>query len=124
MSAMQDLSRAEGIAARAGFIARAGGVGPALASGRWPAQMPATLAEALVLGLLERGVRKHLAIFGHGSTALAEVLRIYDGAGVTRTFDFRHEVEMAHAATALRRQYVAKTLVSSTTRISGGAVLS
>ena len=105
MSAMQDLTRAEALAARAAFIARHGGVSPALASGAWPAQVHTTLAEALVLGLLKQGVRKYLAIFGHGSTALGEVLRVYEQAGVTRTFNFRHEVEMAHAATALRWLY-------------------
>ena len=58
-----------------------------------------------MLGLLKQGVRKYLAIFGHGSTELGEVLRIYDGEGATRTINCRNEVAMAHAATALRWQY-------------------
>ncbi len=58
-----------------------------------------------MLGLLRQGVRKYLAIFGHGSTDLGEVLRIYEEEGVTRTFNCRNEVAMAHAATALRWQY-------------------
>ena len=58
-----------------------------------------------MLGLLKQGVRKYLAIFGHGSTDLGEVLRIYEEEGVTRTFNCRNEVAMAHAATALRWQY-------------------
>ena len=58
-----------------------------------------------MLGLLKQGVRKYLAIFGHGSTELGDVLRIYEEEGVTRTFNCRNEVAMAHAATALRWQY-------------------
>jgi 3D-(3,5/4)-trihydroxycyclohexane-1,2-dione acylhydrolase (decyclizing) len=63
------------------------------------------LSEALVLGLLKQGVRKYFAIFGHGSTDLGNVLRIYEEEGATRTINCRNEVEMAHAATALRWQY-------------------
>ena len=62
-------------------------------------------AEALVLGLLRQGVTKYLAIFGHGNTALGEVLRVYQEEGVVRTFQCRNEVAMAHAATALRWHY-------------------
>ena len=58
-----------------------------------------------MLGLLKQGVRKYFAIFGHGSTDLGNVLRIYEEEGVTRTINCRNEVEMAHAATALRWQY-------------------
>ena len=58
-----------------------------------------------MLGLLKQGVRKYFAIFGHGSTDLGNVLRIYEEEGVTRTVNCRNEVEMAHAATALRWQY-------------------
>ena len=64
-----------------------------------------TLSEALVLGLLKQGVRKYFAIFGHGSTDLGNILRIYEEEGATRTINCRNEVEMAHAATALRWQY-------------------
>jgi 3D-(3,5/4)-trihydroxycyclohexane-1,2-dione acylhydrolase (decyclizing) len=77
----------------------------ALDKGALPKLIDTTLAEALVLGLLKQGVRKYLAIFGHGSTELGEVLRIYEEEGVTRTFNCRNEVAMAHAATALRWQY-------------------
>jgi 3D-(3,5/4)-trihydroxycyclohexane-1,2-dione acylhydrolase (decyclizing) len=76
-----------------------------VASGEWPLQVTTSLAEGLVLGLLKQGVRKYLAIFGHGSTAIAEVLRVYEDAGVVRTWNFRNEIEMAHAATALSWQY-------------------
>jgi 3D-(3,5/4)-trihydroxycyclohexane-1,2-dione acylhydrolase (decyclizing) len=93
------------IRARAHAIAKAGGVEAALAGGGLPKLIEITLSEALVLGLLKQGVRKYFAIFGHGSTDLGNVLRIYEEEGVTRTVNCRNEVEMAHAATALRWQY-------------------
>ena len=89
---------------RACAVAKAGGIGQALAKGL-PKLIECSLSEALVLGLLKQGVRKYFAIFGHGSTDLGNVLRIYDEEGVTRTINCRNEVEMAHAATALRWQY-------------------
>jgi 3D-(3,5/4)-trihydroxycyclohexane-1,2-dione acylhydrolase (decyclizing) len=91
--------------ARARAINEAGSFAEALRKGALPKLVETTLSEALVLGLLKQDVRKYLAIFGHGSTDLGEVLRIYEEEGVTRTFNFRNEVEMAHAATALRWQY-------------------
>jgi 3D-(3,5/4)-trihydroxycyclohexane-1,2-dione acylhydrolase (decyclizing) len=90
---------------RACAIAQAGGVEPALAKSGVPKLIECTLSEALVLGLLKQGVRKYFAIFGHGSTDLGEVLRVYEAAGATRTINCRNEIEMAHAATALRWQY-------------------
>jgi 3D-(3,5/4)-trihydroxycyclohexane-1,2-dione acylhydrolase (decyclizing) len=99
------LKEIDAVAERAQAIAAAGSLEAALATGVLPAQVVVTLAEGIVLGLLKQGVRKYLAIFGHGSTALGEVLRQYDEAGVTRTFNFRNEVSMAHAATALAWQY-------------------
>jgi 3D-(3,5/4)-trihydroxycyclohexane-1,2-dione acylhydrolase (decyclizing) len=90
---------------RARAINESGSLAEALASGALPKLVDATLSEALVLGLLKQGVSKYFAIFGHGSTDLGDVLRIYEEEGVTRTFNFRNEVEMAHAATALRWQY-------------------
>ncbi len=91
--------------ARARAIQAAGTLAKAIEGGALPKLVDATLSEALVLGLLKQGVRKYLAIFGHGSTDLGDVLRIYEEEGVTRTFNCRNEVEMAHAATALRWQY-------------------
>ena len=90
---------------RARAIRTAGGIDAAVAGGTLPKLVDTTLSEGLVLGLLKQGVRKYLAIFGHGSTDLGEVLRIYEEEGVTRTFNCRNEVAMAHAATALRWQY-------------------
>ncbi len=91
--------------ARARAIAQAGGLDQALAKGSVPKLIDCTLSEALVLGLLKQGVKKYFAIFGHGSTDLGDVLRVYEDEGATRTINCRNEVEMAHAATALRWQY-------------------
>ncbi len=87
--------------ARARAIAGAGSLQAALDRGLLPRRPSVSLSEGLVLGLLRQGVRKYLAIFGHGSTDLGDVLRIYTEAGVTQVFNFRNEVEMAHAGTAL-----------------------
>lgn len=90
---------------RARTISKAGGIDNALASGDLDDIVEVSLSEGLVLGMLRQGVRKYFAIFGHGSTDLGEVLRIYDEECVTRTVNCRNEVEMAHAATALAWQY-------------------
>ena len=89
---------------RARAIAKADSLEQALAVGL-PKLVECSLSEALVLGLLKQGVRKYFAIFGHGSTDLGNVLRVYEEEGATRTINCRNEVEMAHAATALRWQY-------------------
>jgi 3D-(3,5/4)-trihydroxycyclohexane-1,2-dione acylhydrolase (decyclizing) len=91
--------------ARAAWLAEAGGLEPAIASGALGEAVTMPMAEALVLGLMRQGVTKYLAIFGHGSTALGEVLRAYEEAGLVRTHQFRNEVEMAHAGTAMRWIY-------------------
>jgi 3D-(3,5/4)-trihydroxycyclohexane-1,2-dione acylhydrolase (decyclizing) len=90
---------------RARSICDAGGLEMALANGSLPKRIETTLSEAVVLGLLKQGVSTYFAIFGHGSTDLGEVLRIYTEEGVTRTINCRNEVAMAHAATALRWAY-------------------
>jgi len=77
----------------------------ALAAGALSPVVEVTTAEALILGLLRLGVTKFLAIFGHGNTALGEVLRVYQEQGVARVFQCRNEVAMAHAATALSWHY-------------------
>lgn len=101
----QHVARLIAMERRARTIAEAGGLEAALAGGTLPNPIDTTLAEGLVLGLLKQGVRKYLAVFGHGSTDLAEVLRVYEAAGLTRTYNFRHETAMAHAATALKWHY-------------------
>ncbi|WP_244271873.1 thiamine pyrophosphate-binding protein [Pseudovibrio denitrificans] len=90
---------------RANWLQAQGGLDAAIANGHFAEQVTMTLSEALVLGLMRQGVTKYLAIFGHGSTELGEVLRIYEDAGLVRTWQFRNEVEMAHAGTALRWVY-------------------
>jgi len=89
-------------ARRARAIREAGGIEPALASGALPRRADLTVSEAVVLGLLRQGVGKFVGVFGHGSTEIGEVLRVYEAAGLVRTFPVRHETEATHAATALR----------------------
>ena len=87
---------------RARAIAKAGDVEEALEAGTIPQCVDVTLSEAIVLGLLRQGVRKYVGIFGHGSTEIAEVLRVYEEAGLLKTYNVRNEVAASHAATALR----------------------
>jgi 3D-(3,5/4)-trihydroxycyclohexane-1,2-dione acylhydrolase (decyclizing) len=89
-------------AAHAQAIAQAGGLNAALSEGIIPHHIQTTLAEALVLGLLQQDVRTFFGVFGHGSTEIGEVLRIYSEAGLVRVFPVRHETEASHAAAALR----------------------
>lgn len=56
----------------------------------------------MIIGLLKQDVRTFIGIFGHGSTDLGEVMRVYEQAGALRTYPVRSEVEAAHAAAALR----------------------
>ena len=86
---------------RAKIIAEAGTLQKALNKGIIPQFIECTLSEGLVLGLLKQGVKKYLVIFGHGSTDIGEVLRVYHEVGVIQTFNFRNEIAMAHAATTL-----------------------
>jgi 3D-(3,5/4)-trihydroxycyclohexane-1,2-dione acylhydrolase (decyclizing) len=105
LSPAQENAADREIRTRARAIAKAGGVEQALVQGALHKLIECTLSEALVLGLMKQGVRKYFAIFGHGSTDLGNVLRIYEEEGATRTVNCRNEVEMAHAATALRWEY-------------------
>jgi 3D-(3,5/4)-trihydroxycyclohexane-1,2-dione acylhydrolase (decyclizing) len=88
--------------ARAAAIAAAGDIQAARESGTLPRYIDATVSELLVLGLLAQGVRTFLAVFGHGSTEVGEVLRIYQEAGLVRVYGLRSELEASHAAAALR----------------------
>ncbi|MBN1532135.1 MAG: thiamine pyrophosphate-binding protein, partial [Spirochaetes bacterium] len=88
--------------ARANAIRKNGGIAPAVKGGAMEQFQDITLSEAIVLGLLNQGVTKYVGIFGHGSTDIAEVLRVYEEAGLVRTFNVRHETAGAHAATALK----------------------
>ncbi|MGV9863509.1 thiamine pyrophosphate-dependent enzyme [Rhodococcus koreensis] len=106
--------------ARAAAIVKAGSVQHALDEGTLPARVQITLAEAVLLGLLKQDVRTFIGIFGHGSTDLGEVMRVYEAAGALRTHPVRNEVEAAHAATALRWATGEKAAVF--TSIGPGAV--
>ncbi|GAA0268547.1 thiamine pyrophosphate-binding protein [Actinomadura nitritigenes] len=105
---------------RARSIAEAGGVEQALDSGALPARVSATLSEAVVLGLLRQQVSKFVVVFGHGSTELAEVLRVYEGAGLVQTYAVRHETEASHAVAALR--WVTGEKAAVVTSIGPGAL--
>ena len=87
---------------RAEIISSAGDLRSARESGFLPRKASLTLSEALVLGLIDQGVRIFYAVFGHGSTEVGEVLRVYQEAGVVKVFGVRSEIEASHAATALR----------------------
>ncbi len=87
---------------RARAIAAAGGLEQALASGAVSGRIDTTLSEVIVLGLLRQEVRTFVCVFGHGSTEVGEVLRIYEEAGIVRTVNVRNEVAASHAAAALR----------------------
>ena len=89
------------MAHRAKAINASGGIDGAMASGRLPKQLNLSLAEAIVLGLLRQGVKNYIGIFGHGSTQIGEVLRIYEAEGLVKMYNVRHETEAVHAATAL-----------------------
>jgi len=74
----------------------------AISRGDLPCRVDLTLSEALVIGLLRQGVKTYFTVFGHGSSEVGEVLRIYQSAGLLNVFGVRSEIEASHAATALR----------------------
>jgi len=87
---------------RARAFADAGTVSDAVASGAVEQFQDLSVAEALVIGLRNQGVEKYIGIFGHGSTAIADVLRVYEEYGLVSTWNVRHETEASHAATAYK----------------------
>ena len=87
---------------RAQRIRQTGGFESALKTGALPRIIDTTLSEALVLGLIRQGVTKFITVLGHGSTEIGEVLRIYEKAGVVKTYGVRSEISGTHAAMALR----------------------
>jgi 3D-(3,5/4)-trihydroxycyclohexane-1,2-dione acylhydrolase (decyclizing) len=84
------------------LIARAGGLDAAIDKGLLEGRQDITLSEAVVLGLLRQNVSTYFAVFGHGSTDVAEVLRVYQGVGLVKVINLRSEIEASHAAAALR----------------------
>lgn len=101
-------------------IARHGGIAAAVQSGQLPERLDATLSELIVLGLLKQGVRQFFTVFGHGSTDIGEVLRIYQDAGLVRVFGLRSEIEASHAAAALN--WVSGQTAAVITSIGPGAL--
>jgi 3D-(3,5/4)-trihydroxycyclohexane-1,2-dione acylhydrolase (decyclizing) len=110
----------DGRTKRAAAIARAGGLAAARDQGLIPQRVDLTLSEALVLGLLQQGVRTYFAVFGHGSTEVGEVLRIYQESGLVRVLAVRNEIEASHAAAALR--WVRSETAAVVTSIGPGAL--
>ncbi len=105
---------------RARQIAKAGSMEKAITSRALPRFIDTTVSEALVLGLLCQGVKKFISVFGHGSTEIGEVLRIYEKAGLVQTFGVRSEISGAHAAMALR--WVSGEKAAVITSIGPGAL--
>jgi 3D-(3,5/4)-trihydroxycyclohexane-1,2-dione acylhydrolase (decyclizing) len=105
--------------ARAAWLREVGGAEAAAVSGQLSEVVELPLVEALLIGLMRQGVTKYLAVFGHGSTAVAEMLRIYESHGLVRCWQFRNEVEMAHAAAAL--SWVYREVPAVVTSIGPGA---
>jgi 3D-(3,5/4)-trihydroxycyclohexane-1,2-dione acylhydrolase (decyclizing) len=97
---LPDLASAR--AQRAVIISGSGGIHNAINSGKLPRFIDISVSEALIMGLLLQGVRKFVTVFGHGTTEIAEVLRIYQQANVLTVFNVRNEIEASHAATALK----------------------
>ena len=64
-----------------------------------------SLSEAVVLGLVNQGVKTFIGIFGHGMTDVGEVLRVYEEEQAVRVINVRNEVEASHAAAMLRWKY-------------------
>lgn len=87
---------------RAASFKKIGGIQNAVKAGMLQGKADLTLSEALVLGLLKQGVSVFYTVFGHGSTEVGEVLRIYHEAGLARVYGLRSEIEASHAAAALR----------------------
>ncbi len=88
--------------------------------GEIPHTLDLTLSEALVIGLLRQNVHTFFAVFGHGSTEIGEVLRIYQEEGLVRVFGLRSEIEASHAASALR--WVSGEKAAVVTSIGPGAM--
>jgi 3D-(3,5/4)-trihydroxycyclohexane-1,2-dione acylhydrolase (decyclizing) len=88
--------------------------------GKLPEVLDLSLSEAIVLGLLKQNVRTIFTVFGHGSTEIGEVLRIYQQAGLVKVLGVRSEIEASHAASALR--WVTGEKAAVVTSIGPGAL--
>ncbi len=88
---------------RAEAIKKHGGIEAAIRAGALHQFQDVSVSEAIVLGLYNQGVHKYVGIFGHGTTDIAEALRVYEAAGLVRTLNVRHETAASHAVTALKQ---------------------
>lgn len=77
----------------------------AVEAGRLEQFQDISLSEAVVLGLINQGVKTFIGIFGHGMTDVGEVLRIYEEENAVRTINVRNEIEASHIASMLRWKY-------------------
>lgn len=84
------------------IISEAGGILEARQAGRLSQMINTSVSEALIMGLILQGVRNFICVFGHGSTELGEVLRIYQEYHLVKVFQVRSEIEASHAAATLR----------------------
>lgn len=108
-------------AKRANAILEYGTIRKAVEAGKMEQFQDISLSEAVVLGLVNQGVKTFVGIFGHGSTDVAEVLRVYEREGVVRTINVRNETEASHVASMLRWKY--DTPAAVFTSIGPGAML-
>lgn len=90
---------------RALAIAKAGSIANALKQKTLKQFVDISLSEALILGFLRQGINTYIGIFGHGSTDVGEMLRIYQQAGVVKVINLRNEVEASHVGVALKWQF-------------------
>lgn len=105
---------------RAQSIYQSGNIDNALNQDKLEPVIDTTLAEALILGLIRQGVKKYIVVFGHGSTEIGEVLRIYEDVGLIKTYNVRNEISGTHAAMALR--WVCGEKAAVVTSIGPGAL--
>ena len=90
---------------RAATISENQTLAQALSRGQLEQFQDISLSEAVVLGLLNQGVRKYVGVLGHGNTDLAHILSIYEQHGLVKFYNVRHETEAAHCASMLKWQY-------------------
>lgn len=105
---------------RAAALKRFLSIKEAIAQGALEQFQDLSLSEAIVLGLWNQDVKKFAAIFGHGTTDIANVLRVYEEYGLLKTYNMRHETAAAHAVTALNLMTGEKAAV--VTSIGPGAL--
>ena len=86
---------------RARAVAQAGSLQQAVLTGLIEQFEDLTMNEVLVLGLINQEVRTFIGIFGHGSTDLGEVLRVYEEEGLLKVIPVHNEVMASHVASML-----------------------